>query len=354
MSQTICFFDAKPYDQKSFDEANAEYGFKLRYLNMHLGPDTALLARGADAVCVFVNDIVNKEVINSLVEQGVKIIALRCAGYNNVDLLAAYQRVPVVRVPAYSPHAVAEHAVALVLALNRKTHRAYYRTRDGNFNINGFIGFDMHGKTCGVIGTGKIGQVFIRIMRGFGMRVLAYDPFPKEELAKELGFEFVELDRLYAESDVISLQCPLTPENLHMINRDAFAKMKRGVCLINTGRGKLVDTHDLVEALKSGIVGSAGLDVYEEEDKYFFEDFSSEIIQDDTLARLLTFPNVLVTSHQAFFTKEAMSAIAKTTLENIRLFFAGEPGPNEVCRNCSDHPSRCRTKCQSLGAKQPV
>ena len=351
MSHTICFFDAKPYDQKSFDEANAAYGFNLRYLNMRLGPDTVPLAGGADAVCVFVNDVVNREVIQSLVEQGVKIIALRCAGYNNVDLMAAYHRIPVVRVPAYSPHAVAEHAAALVLALNRKTHRAYYRTRDGNFNINGFLGFDMNGKTCGVIGTGKIGQVFIRIMRGFGMKVLAFDPFPKQELAQELGFEFADLARLYAESDVISLQCPLTPENRHMINRETFAQMKNGVFLINTGRGKLVDTHDLVEALKSGKVGAAGLDVYEEEDRYFFEDFSSEIIQDDTLARLLTFPNVLVTSHQAFFTKEAMHAIAGTTLENIRTFFDGKSGPNEVCSNCSDHPGRCQTKCRASAVK---
>ncbi|MDD2237810.1 MAG: 2-hydroxyacid dehydrogenase [Kiritimatiellae bacterium] len=351
MSRTISFFDAKPYDQKSFDEVNESFGFQIRYLNMRLGPETVALARGAEAVCVFVNDVVNKEVIDALVEQGVKIIALRCAGYNNVDLIEAYERLPVVRVPAYSPHAVAEHAAALVLSLNRKTHRAYYRTRDGNFNINGFIGYDMNGKTIGVIGTGKIGQIFIRIMRGFGTRVLAFDPYPKEETARELGFEYADLDRLYAESDVISLQCPLTPDNLHMLNREAFEKMKPGVCLINTGRGKLVDTHDLIDALKSGRVGSAGLDVYEEEDKYFFEDFSSEIIQDDTLARLLTFPNVLVTSHQAFFTKEAMHAIAETTLENLRLFFAGEPGPNEICRHCNDHPARCQTKCRASNAK---
>jgi D-lactate dehydrogenase len=341
MEQTISFFDARPYDRHSFDAVNEEFGFNIKYYDSHLNADTAVLCRDSQAACIFVNDTADKDVIDRMYEQGVRVLALRCAGYNNVDLVAAYDRMAVVRVPAYSPYAVAEHATALILALNRKTHRAYYRTRENNFNINGLMGFDLHGKTVGVVGTGKIGQVFIGIMRGFGMDVVAFDPFPKEETASKLGCRYVDLDELYRVSDVISLHCPLTPENVHMINDEAIEKMKTGVMLINTGRGQLIDTRALVEGLKNRKIGGAGLDVYEEEDKYFFEDLSSEIVQDDVLARLLSFPNVLVTSHQAFFTHEAMSAIAHTTLENLREFFAGEKLTNEVCRHCKNHPKPC-------------
>jgi D-lactate dehydrogenase len=346
MNERIVFFDAKPYDQQSFDAANEAFGFNLRYHNTRLMPETVPLARDTQAICVFVNDRVSRPVLDALYEQGVRIVALRCAGYNNVDLLAAYERIRVVRVPAYSPHAVAEHTAALVLSLNRKTHRAYYRTRDSNFNINGFMGFDLHGKTVGVIGTGKIGRIFIGIMRGFGMKVLAYDPHPDASYAGQAGVTYVDLDALYAQSDIISLHCPLTPENVHLIHAESIGRMKKGVMLINTGRGKLINTRDLVGALKTGQVGAAGLDVYEEEDKFFFEDRSSEIMLDDTLARLLSFPNVLVTSHQAFFTREAMSAIALTTLENLRAFFAGEKLENAVCDDCSDHPNRCLARCR--------
>ncbi|MGL4368411.1 MAG: 2-hydroxyacid dehydrogenase, partial [Spirochaetota bacterium] len=259
---------------------------------------------------------------------------MRCAGYNNVDLKAAYGKMHVARVPAYSPYAVAEHAVALIMTLNRKTHKAYFRTRDNNFTINGFNGFDMNGKTAGVAGTGKIGKVLIKILKGFGMDVLAYDSFEDADAARELGFTYVPLDELYRRSDIISLHCPLTKETRYMINEDTIAAMKAGVMIINTGRGQLIDTKALIKGLKSRKIGSAGLDVYEEEGDYFFEDFSVKGLDDDLLARLLTFPNVLVTSHQAFFTNEALAKIADTTLGNVKLFLEKGEIPNEICYRC--------------------
>jgi D-lactate dehydrogenase len=328
-ARKIAFFDTKPYDQESFERQNQAFGFNLKFFPAHLTDETAALCRGADAVCAFVNDRIDKAVIDRLVELKVPLLALRSAGYNNVDLAAAAGRLTVCRVPAYSPHGVAEHAVAMMLALNRKTHRAYYRTRDNNFAIHGLMGFDMYGKTAGVVGTGQIGCIVAEILRGFGMTVLAYDPYPATEWAAAHGVRLVELEQLYGQSDIITLHCPLTPRNIHMINRDSLAAMKTGVMIINTGRGKLIRSEDLLEALRDEKVGSAGLDVYEEETDYFFEDFSNAIIKDDVLARLISLPNVLVTSHQAFFTQEALANIAQTTLENVRGFFAGTP-LNEV------------------------
>lgn len=341
--KSIAFFDAKPYDQESFDRVNRDHGFTIKYFPSRLNPDTAPLATGYDTACAFVNDTIDAAVIDTLYDRGIRLIALRCAGYNNVDFEAAYGRVHVVRVPAYSPYAVAEHTVALILALNRKTHRAYYRTREGNFNISGLLGFDMHGKTAGVIGTGRIGRVLIGILRGFGMRVLAYDVYPNDEAARELGFEYVDLDRLYAESDIVTLNCPLTSETHHMIDAGSIARMKDGVMIINTGRGQLIDTPALVEGLKSQKVGAAGLDVYEEENRYFFEDFSSTVISDDVLARLMTFHNVLITSHQGFFTREALDNIAAVTLDNIRAFFAGGALANEICYQCHEDCAKEKT-----------
>jgi D-lactate dehydrogenase len=330
----IAFYDAKPYDEESFKAVNGEFGYEIKYHHSRLGLDTAILASGSEFVCAFVNDIIDKDVVEILYDQGVKLIALRCAGYNNVNLHAVYKKIHVVRVPAYSPYAVAEHAVGLILALNRKIHKAYYRTRDNNFNINGFLGFDMHGKTAGIIGTGKIGRVLIDILKGFGMKILAFDSYPNPEAAGEQGFEYTDLDTIYSKCDIISLHCPLVKETYHLINEDAIKKMKDSVMIINTSRGALIDTVALIEGLKAKKVGSAGLDVYEEESEYFFEDFSGNIIDDDILARLLTFPNVLVTSHQAFFTREALHNIAHTTLSNIRDFIDGKPLVNEICYKC--------------------
>ena len=344
MKEKICFFDAKPYDIKMFDEVNKEFGFTIKYFTSKLNLDTVSLAKDSKIICAFVYDDINEDVVEKLYENGTKLIALRCAGFNNVAMLSAYKKIDVVRVPAYSPHAVAEHAVALAMSLNRKTHRAYYRTRDNNFNINGFLGFDFYGKTCGVVGSGKIGQIFAKIMSGFGMNVIAYDPFPNEQAAKDNNFSYVSLEELFEKSDVISLHCPMTSENAYMINKDSIAKMKDNVIIINTGRGKLIKSKDLIDALKTSKIGGAGLDVYEEEEKYFFEDFSSDIVQDDTLARLLSFPNVLVTSHQAFFTHEAMQAIAKTTLQNVLDFVDGKELQNGICNKCHDHPNRCTPK----------
>lgn len=335
MSHRIAFFDAKPYDKKAFNELSSDFGIDFTYFDARLNPQTSNLAAGYDGVCVFVNDDVNSEVIECLAAGGVKIIGLRCAGYNNVDFKAAYEKIHVVRVPAYSPYAVAEHAVAMMLTLNRKTHKAYLRVREGNFSINGLLGFDMFGKTAGVIGTGKIARCLIAILKGFGMQVVAYDPRPDHEYALAAGIRYVELPELYGVADVISLHCPLTAETSHMINAPAIAQMKPGVMVINTGRGKLIDTVALVDGLKTGKIGSAGLDVYEEESEYFFEDRSADMIADDVLARLLTFPNVLVTSHQAFFTAEALRNIAQTTLGNFKEFFAGGYLANEICYQCN-------------------
>lgn len=333
----IAFFDAKPYDSEFFDRANEKYGFELKYFKGHMTPDTVPIAKGFDAVCLFVNDMATKAIIDELYGFGIRLIAQRSAGYNNVDLKAAYGKIHVVRVPAYSPYAVAEHAVAMMLTLNRKTHKAYYRTQDNNFTIQGLLGFDMHGKTAGVIGTGKIGKIIVGILKGFGMKVLAYDTFPD----KNSGIDYVDLDTLYRESDIITLHCPLTPETQYIINEDSIQKMKEGVMIINTSRGKLIDTKALIDGLKSRKIGYAGLDVYEEESEYFFEDFSSQIIEDDTLARLMSFNNVLITSHQAFFTREALTNIAETTLENIREFFDENKLTNEICYQCGQNKTEC-------------
>lgn len=337
MSIKIAFFDTKPYDRKSFDAVKDDGSIDITYYDAHLDSNTANLTPGFDVVCAFVNDTISKPVIEQLVANGVQLVALRCAGFNNVDFKAAFNRIHVVRVPAYSPHAVAEHAVALILSLNRKTHKAYSRTRDGNFSINGLLGFDMHGKTAGIIGTGKIGRCMIEILLGFGMKVLAFDKHPDTSLAftSSSNFQYAALDKIYAESDIISLHCPLTPETEHMINARTIEQMKPGAMIINTGRGKLIQTAALIHGLKTRKIGAAGLDVYEEESDYFFEDRSTEILTDDMLARLMTFPNVLITSHQAFFTAEALRSIAETTLQNVKEFFDEGYLKNEICYQCS-------------------
>lgn len=330
MAFKIAFFGAKPYDIASFDKVNEKYNYDIRYYKGHLNPNNVVLTQGVDAVCIFVNDTADATVIDAMVDNGVKLLALRCAGFNNVDLKAAKGKLPVVRVPAYSPYAVAEYSLALMLSLNRKIHRAYWRTRDGNFSLNGLMGFDMHGKTIGIIGTGKIAKILIRMLKGFGMRILAYDLYPDLKFAEEEGFSYVSLDELYRESDIISLHCPLTDQTKYMINKDSIGKMKDGVMIINTGRGQLINTNDLIEGLKEKKIAAAGLDVYEEEGEYFYEDKSDKIIDDDVLARLLSFNNVIVTSHQAFFTREALHNIAETTLQNIDDFRHHRPLVNEV------------------------
>jgi D-lactate dehydrogenase len=337
----IAFFDTKPYDKRSFDEVNEKYGYDIVYYHDKLSKHTADLTKGADSVCIFVNDAIDKEMVGSLLGNNVKLVALRCAGYNNVDLKAVLGKIHVVRVPAYSPNAVAEHTAALLLSLNRKTHKAYNRVREGNFSIDGFLGFDLYGKTAGVIGTGQIGRCFISILKGFGMKVLAYDPVPDEKYAKKENISYVTREEIYKKADVISLHCPLIPKTYHLINDEAIGLMKKGVVMLNTGRGGLIDTKALIAGLKKGIIGAAGLDVYEEESEYFFEDYSSTIIKDDVLARLLTFPNVLVTSHQGFFTKEALHNIASTTLDNVKEFFSGGYLKNEICYRCN---KPCRKK----------
>ena len=326
----VAFFDTKSYDETSFNKTNADYGFDIHYYQEHLNLKTVPLAKGADVVCIFVNAECNAAVIDELEKYGVKLIALRCAGFNNVDLKAAKGRIKVVRVPAYSPYAVAEYAVTLMLALNRKIFRAVNRTREGNFALKGLMGFDMHGKTAGIVGMGRIAKELIKILHGFGMRVMAYDLYPDQDFAKQYDVQLVSLDELYAQSDIISLHCPLTPETTFLINAQSIAKMKRGVMIINTGRGKLIHTEDLIEGLRTKQVGSAGLDVYEEEKNYFYEDRSDKIIDDDVLARLLMMPNVVLTSHQAFFTAEAMHNIALTTLDSIKEFSEGKELTNEV------------------------
>ena len=330
MTYKIAFFGAKPYDIASFDKVNEKYNYDIRYYKGHLNPNNVVLTQDTDVVCIFVNDTADAAVIDAMVDNGVKLLALRCAGFNNVDLKAAKGKLPVVRVPAYSPYAVAEYSLALMLSLNRKIHRAYWRTRDGNFSLNGLMGFDMHGKTIGIIGTGKIARILIRLLKGFGMRILAYDLYPDMKFAGEEGISYVSLDELYRESDIISLHCPLTDQTKYMIDKDSIDKMKEGVMIINTGRGQLINTNDLIEGLKEKKIAAAGLDVYEEEGEYFYEDKSDKIIDDDVLARLLSFNNVIVTSHQAFFTKEALHNIAETTLQNIDDFRHHRPLVNEV------------------------
>ncbi|NDV79852.1 2-hydroxyacid dehydrogenase [Dysgonomonas sp. 511] len=334
MGYKIAVFDAKPYDMATFDKVNEEYNCELTYYKEHLDKNNVLLASGADAVCIFVNAKVDAEVVDKLHAYGVKLIALRCAGFNNVDIAAAAKKgIKVVRVPDYSPHAIAEHTLALMLSLNRKIHRAFLRTRDGNFSLIGFQGFDMYGKTVGVIGTGKIGKVAVGLFKGLGMNVLAYDLYPDNKWAEATGVKYVALDELYANSDIITLHCPLTKETEYIIRDESIAKMKEGVMIINTGRGKLIHTKHLIDGLVCKKVGYAGLDVYEEEGNYFYEDHSDSVMTDDVLARLLSFNNVIVTSHQAFFTQEAMSNIAHTTMDNIQDFFAGKELKNEVVYN---------------------
>ena len=324
----VAFFDTKPYDRTWFDALGKNY--EITYFEEKLNHHTAKFTDGFDAVCAFVNDRVNALAIERLYNNGVQLIAMRCAGYSNVDVKAAFQKLHIVRVPAYSPHAVAEHTMGLLLTLNRRLHKAYNRTREFNFSIVGLTGTDLYGKTVGVIGTGKIGRTFIDICRGFGMRVLAYDKFP----AKDSGLDYVELDTLLRESDVISLHCPLTPDTRHILNRDAFSKMKQGVFILNTSRGALIDSEALLDALNSRTVGGAGLDVYEEEANLFYEDRSDTIIHDDTLALLVSRPNVILTAHQAFLTEEALHNIAEETIKNLDAFFSGAPLENEICYLC--------------------
>lgn len=323
----ICFYDTKPYDKIYFEELSKNYDFEIDYLESKLNHKTAILSNGYDAVVAFVNDTIDSKTIDILYNNGVKMIAMRCAGYNNVDFKAATGKIHVVRVPAYSPYAVAEHAMALLLTLNRKTNKAYVRTRDFNFSLNGLVGFDLHGKTMGVVGTGKIGKVFVDICRGFGLKVIAYDPYPD----KDSDIQYVEFDELCKESDIISLHCPLTKETLHMIDSKSIDNMKKGVYIINTSRGALIDSEDLLNAIKDEKIGGAALDVYEEETEFFYEDMSYKIIQDDVLSRIISMPNVIVSSHQAFLTKEALYNIADTTLLNLNRFFADNVLENEVC-----------------------
>lgn len=330
----IAFFDAKPYDRPAFEKSGDEYGVEFKYFETKLNEDTVELARGFDGVCAFVNDTVDKNVIDKLYEMGVNVLALRCAGFNNVDMRYAYGKLHVFRVPAYSPYAVAEHTMALLLTSIRRIHKAYIRSRDFNFSLSGLTGFDLHGKTVGIVGTGKIGRVFIDICRGFGMKVLAYDKFPQEGLDNGDTIRYVEMDEIFEKSDVISLHCPLTEETYHIIDDEALEKCKKGVVILNTSRGALVDAEALLAAIKNRKVGAACLDVYEEEADLFFEDNSGHIMQDDTLARLISMPNVIVTSHQAFLTKEALENIAETTVKNFVDFFAKKPCPNELCYRC--------------------
>jgi D-lactate dehydrogenase len=326
----LAVFSSKPYDRQFIETANGPHAFALTFFEPRLTIETVGLAQGFETVCVFVNDRLDAAVLERLHAGGTRIIALRCAGFNNVDLPTVERLgMKVVRVPAYSPHAVAEHTVGLILTLNRKIHRAYSRVREGNFSLQGLLGFDLYGRTVGVVGTGQIGAVVAQIMLGFGCRVLAFDPFPNADLLAR-KVEYVALDRLLAESDIVTLNCPLTAQTRHLVNADSIERMKQGVMIVNTSRGAVVDTPAVIEGLKSGRIGYLGLDVYEEEANYFFEDKSDDVLADDVLARLLTFPNVVVTGHQAFFTHEALTSIAETTLQNIADVAATGSCKNEV------------------------
>ena len=324
MMKKIAFFDTKPYDKEVFDEENTHY--EMVYFESKLNEKTARLAQGFDCVCAFVNDDINQKVIDTLYENGIRLIALRSAGYNNVDLKAAQDKITIVRVPSYSPHSIAEHAFSLLQTLNRKIHRAYIRTRDFNFSLVGMNGIVLYQKTIGIVGVGAIGRAMIQIAKGYGMRVVCFDPHPDESL----GVEFVDLDTLFKESDVISLHCPLTKATYHMINKESIAKMKKGVYFINTSRGALVDTASLLDALNDGKIRGAGLDVYEEEEDLFFEDKSLTIVKDNILSLLISRPNVIVTSHQAFLTDESLTQIARTTFDNLDQYFAHQPLENEI------------------------
>ena len=326
----LAVYSTKQYDKKYLEQVNTEYGFDLEFYDFLLTKKTAKTAHGCEGVCIFVNDDASRPVLEELKNQGVKFIALRCAGFNNVDLDAAKELgMPVVRVPAYSPEAVAEHAIGLMMSLNRRIHRAYQRTRDANFSLEGLTGFTMFGKTAGIIGTGKIGIAALKILKGFGMRLLAFDPYPSAA-AIELGVEYVDLPTLFAQSDIISLHCPMTPENYHLLNRAAFDQMKNGVMVINTSRGGLIDSQAAIDALKNQKIGALGMDVYENERDLFFEDKSNDVIQDDLFRRLSACHNVLFTGHQAFLTAEALTSISETTLENLRQLENGEPCVNQV------------------------
>ena len=328
----VTFFSSKPYDKEFFDKVNQDFNFELEYFETHLGPHILNVIDHSDAVCAFVNDTLNAEVLESLSKKGVKYIALRCAGFNNVDLEAAKRLgMRVCRVPAYSPEAVAEHAMAMILTLNRKTHKAYNRVREQNFSLNGLMGFNLYQKTIGVIGTGNIGTAFAKIAKGFGAKILAYDIAESQEL-KDLGIEYVSLDRVLSESDIISLHCPLMDSTHHLIDKESISKMKENVMIINTSRGGLIDTKAVIEGLKSKHIGYLGIDVYEQEEKLFFRDLSHTIIEDDTIQRLMSFPNVLVTAHQAFFTEEALHQIATSTLSSLSHFEKNEEfeNPNAV------------------------
>ena len=320
----IAFYDARSYDIEAFTVANKEFMFNIDFFDFHLDERTALTAKGYDVVCVFVNDTLNAKVIYALKDCGIKQIALRCAGYNNVDITAAKEvGINVVRVPAYSPHSVAEHAVALLLSLTRRIPQAYMRTRTGNFTLSGLTGRDLHGLTAGILGTGRIGKIMAEILSGFGMNIEVYDVYHDTEWANAHNFKYVQLEQLFADVDVLSLHCPLTDDTKHIVNKQSLMLMKKDAVIINTGRGALIDTTALVHCLKKQTIGGAALDVYEEESRYFFEDWSVDVIHDDTLARLLTFPNVIITGHQAFLTTNALSAIAQTTLNNINIFLTG-------------------------------
>lgn len=329
----IAFYGTKPYDKIWFEPMGKEYGFDIHFIEAACNQETIFMAKGSDAICIFVNDYVNAQMIDSLYEMKVKAILLRSAGYNNVDVKAAEDKIAVLRVPSYSPEAVAEFAMALLLSVNRLTHKAYSRTREFNMSLNGLMGMDLHGKTAGVVGTGKIGQAMIHILNGFQMQVICYDPFPVEGLEAE----YVSLDTLFQKSDIITLHCPLTTDTRYMINKDSIANMKDGVYLVNTSRGGLIDTEALIDAMLEGKFGGVGLDVYEEEEGVFYEDKSGQIITDDNLARLMTFPNVLITSHMGFFTREAMRAIAHTTLENAYAVENGLPLLNQVGKEMVQH-----------------
>ncbi len=335
----IAFYDTKPYDKVCFDKLN-DNRHKIKYFENKLTTETAILANGCEGVIAFVNDTISKEVIEKLVANGTKVLAMRCAGYNNVDFKSAYEKLTILRVPSYSPYAIAEHAIGMILTLNRKFHKAYNRTRENNFSLNGLTGFDLNGKTVGVIGTGNIGQIFIDIAKGFNMKVLAFDPYP----LKSSDISYVSLEELFAQSDIISLHCPLTKKTKHIINQNAIKKMKHGVFIINTSRGALIESKALLHGLQIGKIGAAGLDVYEEEAEWFFEDHSDTTNQDEILSLLVAQPNVLITSHQAFLTNEALENIAQTTLQNLDDYFEGRALQNEICYRCLQNPSNCEKK----------
>lgn len=336
----LSFYDAKPYDKIFFNDLKSKHGIDIVYHDVKLSKDTAILSRGCDAVCAFVNDTIDQGALEILYEEGIRIIAMRCAGYNNIDFKYAYEKIHVVRVPAYSPYAVAEHTMGMILVLDRKLHRAYNRTRDFNFSLNGLTGFDLHEKTIGVVGTGKIGRTFMDVCSGFGVELIAYDPYP----VPDSNINYVSFEELCERSDIISLHCPLTKDSYHLINRESIQRMKTGVYIMNTSRGALIDSEALLEGIKSGKIGAAGLDVYEEESDLFYEDFSNTIIQDDVLALLLSMPNVLITSHQAYLTKEALSNIAGVTMKNLDEFFNNQTLTNEVCYHCSKEFVNCQKK----------